>query len=178
MIINELERLGVNLPSDGSYETKLVQIQKVLRRAIDKEITAIHQQIAELVNPLKEDKVTVRRFKEVVRLGEGFGFGELALLKTAGRAATIECTQPTKFATLNRKTYILTIGHDEKRKLKKVVDFFRTFRMFENLRASTIERIYQYMEKRKFIRGQKVFRERITVADGLYFIIKGEFEVT
>ena len=77
-----------------------------------------------------------------MRLGDGFGFGELALLKTAGRAATIECTCPTKFATLNRKTYILTIGHDEKRKLKKVVEFFRTFRMFENLRASTIERIY------------------------------------
>ena len=59
-----------------------------------------------MVNPLKEASITIRRFKEVVRLGEGSSFGELALLKTTGRAATIECTEPTKFATLSRKAYV------------------------------------------------------------------------
>ena len=49
--------------------------------------------------------------------------------------------------------------------------------MFETLRAKTIERLYQYMEKRNFIRGQKVYQEGLTGTDGLYFVLEGDFEV-
>ena len=62
----------------------------------------MHLELLKMVNPNDQPEITVRRFSEVVRLGEGFSFGELALLKKVGRAATIQCTQRTKFATLSR----------------------------------------------------------------------------
>ena len=69
--------------------------------------------------------MTVARMKEVARLNDGCSFGELALLKNEGRAATITCIQRTRFATLHQKDYVWTIGQEEKRKLKEVVTFFR-----------------------------------------------------
>ena len=114
--------------------------------------------------------MTINRFKEVARLQDGCSFGELALLKNDGRAATIQCSMPTRFATLHRKDYIWTIGQEEKRKLKEVVTFFRGFRIFANLRANVIEKVVKYMEKVDFMRGQKVYREGLSKVDGLYFI--------
>lgn len=137
-----MKQLGIEPLKDGSYDWEHGDTQFQLEQAIEREWTNLHVELSKLVNPNEEKSLAVRRFKEVVRLKDGFSFGELALLKTAGRAATIECTQATKFATLHRKVYVTTIGQDEKRRLKEIVAFFRSFRMFQNLRASTIERIY------------------------------------
>ena len=51
--------------------------------------TQIHERIFKLINPSGARHLVVERFKEVARLGEGCSFGELALLKNEGRAATI-----------------------------------------------------------------------------------------
>ena len=56
--------------------------------------------------------------------------------------------------------------------------FFRGFRIFSNLRSVVIERIFQYMKPKEFIRGQHVYTEKLSEVDGLYFIQQGEFEVT
>ena len=64
----------------------------------------------ELINPYDEKSIIVKRFKEVTRLRDGCSFGELGLLKNAGRAATITCAKQTVFATLNRSDYTWTIG--------------------------------------------------------------------
>jgi len=105
-------------------------------------------------------------------------FGELALLNNEGRAATIVCTKPTMFATLNRRDYNYTLREEEKRKLKEMVNFFRGFRIFANQRSHAIEKIFYYCKAREFIRGQLVFQERVSPIDGLYFISEGDFEVT
>ena len=54
-----------------------------------------------MVNPKSESSITVVRYREVARLGSGVSFGELALLKTAGRSATIQCCSETRMATLH-----------------------------------------------------------------------------
>ena len=43
--------------------------------------------------------------KQVVALGDGFSFGELALLNSKPRAATIVCLEDCHFATLNRQDF-------------------------------------------------------------------------
>ena len=98
-----------------------------------------------MVNPKNESSITVVRYREVARLGAGASFGELALLKTAGRSATIQCCTETRLATLHQYDYLRTMGQQEKRKLKQMVNFFRGFRIFANLRVSTMERIFLYM---------------------------------
>ena len=58
------------------------------------------------------------------------------------------------------------------------MEFLRGFRIFSTLRANIIEKIYQYMRPKQFIRGQKVYSEGSSQVDGVYFITGGEFEVT
>ena len=131
-----------------------------------------------MANPLGLNYITIDRFKEVARLGDGCSFGELALLKNDGRAATIVCSEKTSFATLHQKDYVWTIGQEEKRKNKEVVNFFRRFRIFANLRANSLEKVFKYMTLKEFIRGQKIYRENESLIDGVYFITEGDYEVT
>ena len=85
-----------------------------------------HEIIFKIVEPIDKNKsITVSAFQEVARLNEGQNFGELALVKGSGRSATIICATPCRFATLNRKDYKLTIGTEERRKLKDNVRLLR-----------------------------------------------------
>ena len=58
-------------------------------KAISTGKSIIHEQIFKLANPDYKRVITIGRFKEVARLSDGCSFGELALLKNEGRAATI-----------------------------------------------------------------------------------------
>lgn len=69
-------------------------------------------------------------FRQVTLLGEGKGFGELALIKPQGRAATIVCTKLSRFATLHRKDYILNVGNEQKQKTREKIAMLRQFRIF------------------------------------------------
>ena len=73
---------------------------KALDRAIMNEQSTVHQKIFTHIVAYNPIPFTVNRFKEVARLTEGCSFGELALLKNEGRAATIICSKKTRFATL------------------------------------------------------------------------------
>ena len=95
-----------------------------------------------MLNPNSRSTITLTWFKTVTKLHAGQSFGELALLKNDGRAATILCATKCSFATLHRKDYIWIIGQEEKRKLKQIVEFLRGFRIFSSLRSNIIEKIY------------------------------------
>lgn len=97
--------------------------------------------------------MNVPLFQEVARIRDGASFGELALLKDGPRAASIVTSTDCKFAILNKKDYLWTIGQEEKRRLKKIVEFFRKFRLFQPLRGHIIEKVFQNMKLVHFIRG-------------------------
>ena len=102
-------------------------------------------------------------------------------MNNAGRAARVLCPNFTKFAILSRKDYKLTIGQEERRKLKQNVKSLRQFSIFSSplIRDNTIERVYQYMKTiKKFQHGNHVYRESVSKIDGLYFIRSGDFEIT
>lgn len=54
-------------------------------------------------------------FKEVNILKEGEIFGELALMSSKPRAATIICKKDSEFAILDRKDYQVIVGNAMKR---------------------------------------------------------------
>ena len=62
--------------------------------------------------------------------------------------------------------------------MKEIVIFFRNFRIFANLRATYIEKVFKSMKILQFKRGHKVYTEGSSSIDGIYFIIAGDFEVT
>lgn len=164
---------------EGDRFDKQLAVEK-LTRAINNGRTTIHEEIQRIVNPGRSSFIAVSNFKEVARLQEGQSFGELALLQNTGRAATIVCSKQTSFATLSKKDYVHTIGYEEKRSLKENVNKLRKFRIFSdrNLRDNTLEKIYRYMELKKYRHGNKVYQEGVSETDGVYFIKDGDFEIT
>ena len=56
----------------------------------------------------------------------------------------------------------------------------RKYRMFASpsLRDSALEKVLLFLKPMKFSRGKKIYKEDVSVADGIYFIINGDFEVT
>ena len=82
--------------------------------------------------PTSKPSLMINYLREVGRLNDGASFGEVALLKNTGRQATIVCSKPTTFATWSRKDYKLTIGQEDRRKLKESVMMLRKYRIFCN----------------------------------------------
>lgn len=151
LLVSQLVDSNIEVSDEGFFNK--TDALATLDRSIIKGITNIHEKIFKLANPTNDKTLTVNRFKEVARLSDGCSFGELALLRNDTRAATIQCSENTRFATLHRKSYNWTLGQEEKRKLKEVVTFFRGFRIFANLRSNVIEKVVMYMKKVNFKRG-------------------------
>ena len=87
MLIDTLEQLNIQISEDNRFNKK--DALHVLDRAITSGRSQVHEQIFNLVNPHNQKTITVNKLKEVARLQDGCSFGELALLKNDGRAATI-----------------------------------------------------------------------------------------
>jgi CRP-like cAMP-binding protein len=64
-------------------------------------------------------------FVEVVRLGDGSTFGELALLNSKPRAATINCVVDSTFGVLNKHDYKKIIEKVQRRENEKKLKFFQ-----------------------------------------------------
>lgn len=62
--------------------------------------------------------------------------------------------------------------------MKRIVEELKNYRIFAKLRPNTIARIYHYLSKKEFHRGQVIYREGDSNVDYVYFITSGEFEVT
>jgi len=70
------------------------------------------------------------------------------------------------------------IGKENRRKLKKIVEQIKNYRILSHLRANTIAKIFQYMKSVSFVRGRVIYREGDRQIDCVYFVTDGEFEVT
>ena len=72
----------------------------------------------------------------------------------------------------------MIIGKEQRRKMKVIVDEMQNYRLFSTLRPNVIVKIFHYMKKIEFKRGQTIYKEGESKVDNVYFIIDGEFEVT
>jgi len=129
LLLREMEMFNIKISSKNKIiDTK--QAVERMTKALMKEKTNIHKTLYYTVCPTKEPRISVSAFRQVTLLGEGKGFGELALIKPQGRAATIVCTKLSRFATLHRKDYILNVGNEQKQKTREKIAMLRQFRIF------------------------------------------------
>jgi CRP-like cAMP-binding protein len=56
-----------------------------------------------------------KRYDEVIRLGNGSQFGELALIEDKPRAATVITTKDTHFLTIQKEDFAALLRKAEKR---------------------------------------------------------------
>ena len=70
------------------------------------------------------------------------------------------------------------MGNANKRQLNEKVKFFMNFRIFSTLSNIKMQRMIYYFIEKTYSRNQVVYKEGVDATDGIYFIKRGEFEVS
>jgi len=116
-------------------------------------------------------------FQEVVVLSNGACFGELALMNSKPRAATIVALSPTHTSYLVKRDYKAIIGKAMKKNIDSIKDFLKQICSLQHLTNNTLQKLSYYIKEVKTPRGQVVFKEGEPV-DGIYLVRDGEYEKT
>ena len=133
-------------------------------------VTELHVETKELL---------LYSYYEVVLLNKGDAFGEIALTsKTAKRTATIICDEETVFGTLQRDAYNLSIRDIQSKIRRGNVKFLLGVKIFSHLNWNFFEsRIFNFFKQIKTV-SKEIVVQQGKICDCIFFVKKGEFEVT
>lgn len=112
-------------------------------------------------------------FQEVLVLSEGACFGELALMNSKPRAATIVALSPCHTGVLVKKDYQSIIGRAMKKNIDSIKDFLKQICSLQHLTNNTLQKLSYYIKEIKTPRGHVVFKEGDEV-DGIFLVRSGE----
>ena len=114
--------------------------------------------------------------------GEGFSFGELALIRNEKRNATIK----SSIEEDNKCTILLSIGkesynkalreYQDKKLTKDIENFVRAYPFCKNLTREKMISLFNCLNKINLEKGEYLFHQNDEDTN-LYFITKGKFEV-
>mmetsp|Transcript_1688 Transcript_1688/g.3612 ORF Transcript_1688/g.3612 Transcript_1688/m.3612 type:complete len:373 (+) Transcript_1688:81-1199(+) len=111
---------------------------------------------------------------KVGAINPGTGFGELALLNSKPRAATIMCDVECQFAVFEKDDYLRILKKFDERRLNALIDYFKALPLFANWTRQSVVKLTFYFKEQELCRNSYVFREG-DPADSVYFIRKGDF---
>jgi CRP-like cAMP-binding protein len=115
--------------------------------------------------------------KKVSELKEGDSFGELALMNSKPRLATIKTITPCKFAILSKDEYKSILEALDKEEIETKIRQLDSIPFFTEYSRNFKYRLLFAVEILEFYKGQIAFKEGSS-DQNLYFVINGEFEIT
>jgi CRP-like cAMP-binding protein len=92
-------------------------------------------------------------YKEVVQLGTGSSFGELALINNKPRAATIKCLSDCHFAVISKNVYEKVLKKIEIKNQNQLVDFLKHLPFFAGWSRTALARLKYNLEQGEFVNG-------------------------
>jgi CRP-like cAMP-binding protein len=104
-------------------------------------------------------------------------FGELALMNSAVRAATIRIITPSKLWTLDRKTFRSALAMNEARQRQRRIEILRGIKMFEKLTDSSLGQIADVLQQTAYAPGQRIVKQG-DAGDAFYILERGTVSVT
>jgi cAMP-dependent protein kinase regulator len=114
--------------------------------------------------------------REVVQIGPGGSFGELALMYNTQRAATVTSLTPGKLLQVDRGTFRRVIIDFAYQKRCKYMDFLRTVPLLQALSEAEIGKVADALEAVSFPAGQEVIKQG-DPGDAFYIISDGSAAV-
>ena len=108
----------------------------------------------------------------------GMSFGELSLLYTCPRTATVNAeTNPTKLFRVDQKTFRFIMQKMSRKLNQDKLDLLNKIKFLKNLGESDLNRLSAVMVPRKFLVGDRIIHKG-DVGDAFYIIQAGELSVT
>lgn len=112
---------------------------------------------------------------KTVKAGQSFGLQVLVSGKPF--AMTAHCYQKVELVSLSKDNYQKLIEKSVKRDIQCRITFLKSFRIFQNMSTTQLEKLLSQVELRTVRRGKVMFKIG-DKTDGVYLIQDGSFEVT
>lgn len=96
---------------------------------------------------------------KVGKMEAGKSFGDMALLNSSARMATIRARQLCHMWSLDRKAFRKVLADQERKALAEKVAFLKQVKLFEKLNDGTLEKIADVMQLAQFEPKQKIFKQ-------------------
>lgn len=115
--------------------------------------------------------------KKVTDLQEGAGFGELALMYNAPRAATVKATSPLKLWALDRMTFKVVLSDTTTAKRNKYKELLEKVPILESLGEYERLTVADALREETFAPGTEIIKQG-EAGDSFYIIEDGEVSCT
>lgn len=112
----------------------------------------------------------------MAKLEEGDSFGELALLYSKPRMATIKCIERSHFVVLTKDDYNGAIAEIERRKTNEKINFIKMLPVFAKLSRTQLTRYTYNLKDVQIIKDSFLYKEG-DLADKVFIIREGEFQI-
>ena len=109
--------------------------------------------------------------------GEGFSFGEIALIKQAPRNATIKAKDDCILLSIRNDEYNKALLEFQKKKLSKQIEnFLQSFPFFRDFDNDKIIRLFNCFVKKELYKGDFLYKQNMD-ANSIYVLNSGSFIV-
>jgi len=122
------------------------------------------------------EEVFVDVLTEVKTLSAGSSFGELALIDSKKRAATIICKEDCDFAVLNKDDFKAILKEKEIQKLYTEVDYLASLPIFQTWSYHALKKLFYNSRVEKYKRGQVLYEED-DLPQKMYIVKSGSLKV-
>lgn len=115
--------------------------------------------------------------KEVVQIGPGGSFGELALMYNAPRAATVQALEAGKLYAVDRfifRRVIIDLAHEKR---CKYMDFLKSLPLLSCLSELEIGKIADALEEVEFVEKDATVIKQGDTGDSFYIVLQGSARI-
>ncbi|EAR88978.2 cyclic nucleotide-binding domain protein (macronuclear) [Tetrahymena thermophila SB210] len=114
---------------------------------------------------------------EIKVLKSGETFGELAIIDSKPRGATIVCMEDCDFIVFEKISFIKILKDQETEKLRNEINQLTKIYLFKDFSLNLLKNLYLLFSVNSYQRGDVIYREG-DESDKLYIIREGEFKVS
>ena len=163
------------------WEKNLSKFERVqnYNSSIDKiKLLIINYNSSKLPYSTKKIPVIVEEERFIVKLGPGNSFGEMALIKNETRNANIKAEEKCELVSIDKIDYRKIMKDLEEQKMNmKLKSFKLDYPFFKDWPANRCLRLLTSFVTENYSKDDYVYRQT-SLANHIYIIKKGEFEVT
>ena len=163
------------------YEKNLLKFERVqnYNSSIDRvKLLIINYNSSKLPYSNKKIPVVIEEERFLIKLGPGTSFGEMALIKNETRNANIVANEKCELVSIDKVDYRKIIKDLEEQKINsKLKNFKLDYPSFQEWPANRCFRLISGFVTDNYSKGEYIYKQN-SIANFIYFIKEGEFEVT